>query len=55
MIFEIDPQYKIVNRIIDIDGINDIKAIKLKYMNYEVIGYGKESERKRQEKDWINR
>ena len=43
MIFEIDPEYKVVNRIIDTDGVNDIKALSLDLVIYEdqseVLGY----------------
>lgn len=34
--FKIDPQYRIIDRMIDTDGVNDIKAINLEYINYEV-------------------
>lgn len=34
--FKIDPQYKLVNRLIDTDGVNNIKAYSLKYVTYEV-------------------
>ena len=44
MIYEIDPKYKIVNRMIDCNGIDDIKAIKLDYVNYEVIDYEEDIE-----------
>ena len=51
MNYEIDPQYKIVNRIIKTDGVDDIEANEINYVNYEVIGYEKTSEWKRQEED----
>lgn len=44
MKYKIDPKYKIVNRIIDCNGIDDIKANEINYVNYEVIGYEKTSE-----------
>lgn len=41
--FEIDPGYKVVNRIIEIDGVNDIKVFSLDFVVYEdqseVLGY----------------
>ena len=49
--YKIDPEYKIVNRIIETDGIDDIKANELNYINYEVISYEKTSEWKREEED----
>ena len=51
MNYKIDPQYEIVNRIINTDGIDDIKANVKAYVIYEVIGYEEASEWKRQEED----
>ena len=37
MEFKIDPQYEVIERIISTNGIDDIKAISLNYVNYEVL------------------
>ena len=43
MIFETDSEYKVVNRIIDTEGVNDIKALSFNFVIYgdqrEVLGY----------------
>ena len=47
MNYEIDPQYKIVNRIIKTDGVDDIEANEINYVNYEVIDHEPQAEKKR--------
>jgi hypothetical protein len=35
--FKIDPEYEVENRLIDTDGVNDIKACSLDYDFCEVL------------------
>lgn len=42
--YKIDPQYRIVNRIMKTDGVDDIGANEINYVNYEVIGYEEDIE-----------
>lgn len=45
--FKIDTKYKVVNRLIDTDGVNNIKACRLKYINLEVNYETNETNEKR--------
>ena len=45
--FKIDPQYKVISRLIDTDGVDDIEACSLKYVNLEVNYETNETNEKR--------
>ena len=46
-VFKIDPQYKVISRLIDTDGENNIKACSLEYVNLEVNYETNETNEKR--------
>ncbi len=45
--FKIDTKYKVVNRLIDTDGVDDIEACSLEYINLEVNYETNETNEKR--------